>query len=220
MKLLISQRESIDAYGMEVDVLEAAYVRYFAGLGHQIRPIPNFLPDPAGEFADEVFDGLVLTGGGSIPSEYYRQPRTDHLQPHRDRSEKALLDLCREQGKPILAICRGMQYLNGLWGGKISHLDQLKVPRPVRADHPVEVAGEEWLVNQYHNDGIYLEDLAPSFMPLAIDHENGVVEAFSSGKEKILGIQWHPERPFFSYESREKTRKLVGKFLLTGEVRE
>lgn len=213
MKLLITQRESTDAYGENIDVLEAAYIRYFLELGIQVQPVSNFLPDLEKALADEVFDGLVLTGGGSIPPEYYRQPHTHRLQPHRDRTEKALIHLCRERDKPILAICRGMQYINGLWGGRISRLDNLKIPRPVRVDHPVEIAGREWMVNQYHNDGILLEDLAPGFLPLAIDRENGAVEAFTSEKEKILAIQWHPERPFISQEAREKTTALIKEFL-------
>jgi len=216
MKLLISQRESADVYGEAVDILEAAYVRFFAELGIPVRPVPNFLPDPAGAVADEEFDGLVLTGGGSIPPEYYRVPHAGRLQPHRDRTERELIGLCQKQGKPILAICRGMQYLNGLWGGKISRLDALKVPRPIRTDHPVKIAGEEWLVNQYHNDGIYLEDLAPGFTPLAVDEENGVAEAFTSKEERILAVQWHPERPFSSREAKEKTAALIKEFLKTG----
>lgn len=72
------------------------------------------------------------------------------------------------------------------------------------------------MVNQYHNDGIMLEDLAPGFTPLAIDQENGVVEAFISGAKKILAIQWHPERPFASREAREKTTTLIREFLEQG----
>ncbi len=218
MKLLITQRESVDSYGSPVDSLEAAYTLYFAELGAQVQPVPNFLPDPEAAFAKEEFDALVLTGGGSLPPEFYRVPHSDRLQPDRDRTEKALVGLCQRRSKPILGICRGMQYLNALWGGKISKLDALSVSRPIREDHPVEIFGERWLVNQYHNDGIYLEDLAPAFVPLAIDRENGVVEGFASKEEKILAIQWHPERPFSAPETWEKTKKLIERFLATGEV--
>ena len=216
MKLLITQRESADSYGSPIDSLEAAYTLYFSGLGAQVWPVPNFLPDPGAFLAGEKFNALVLTGGGSLPPEYYRIPHSDRLQPNRDRTEKALIALCREQGKPILGICRGMQYLNALWGGKISRLNALPVSRPIREDHPVEIFGERWLVNQYHNDGILREDLAPGLTPLAIDKENGVVEAFTAGG--ILAIQWHPERPFSDQMTAEKTQKLVWRFLTTGEV--
>lgn len=217
MKLLISQRETTDAYGAAADTLEAAYVLYFAELGHRVCPVSNFLPEPERMLADEPFDGLVLTGGGSLPPAYYHTPHTDRLQPHRDRTEKALIKLCREQGKPILAICRGMQYLNTLHGGRLSRLDSLPVPRPIRTDHPVEVQGERWLVNQYHNDGIRLDDLAPGLTPLAVDRENGVVEGFAA--EGLLALQWHPERSFSDPGTRERTAALIQGFFRTGVVK-
>lgn len=210
MRLLISQRETVDAYGAAADILEAAYTLFFAGLGMETWPVSNFLPEPERALAEEKFDGLVLTGGGSLPPEYYRHPHTDCLQPHRDRTEQALIGLCRQRRKPILGICRGMQYLNVLRGGKLSRLSHLSVPRPIRVDHPVEVMGEEWLVNQYHNDGIFLRDLAPGLTPLAVDRENGIVEAFTA--EGILALQWHPERLFFDPKTRERTAGLVKKF--------
>ena len=216
MRLLISQREAVDSYGAAVDTLEAAYTLYFAELGMTTWPVPNLLPDPERALAKESFDGLVLTGGGSLPPEHYHNPHTDRLQPNRDRTEGVLIDLCRQRQKPILGICRGMQHLNVLWGGRLSRLDGLKAPRTIRVDHPVEVMGEEWLVNQYHNDGILLEDLAPGLVPLAVDRENGVVEAFTAGG--ILAIQWHPERPFSDPRARERTAGLVRKFLMTGDV--
>lgn len=215
MKLLISQRQAVDAYGAEIDTLEAAYIRYFAELGMEAWPVPNFLPEPGKALAGVEFGGLVLTGGGSLPPEYYRQPHTDRLQPRRDRTEKALIGLCRERGRPILGICRGMQYLNVLQGGRLSRLEGLRVPRPIRVDHPVEVTGEQWLVNQYHNDGIYLEDLAPGLAPLAVDRENGVAEAFTA--PGILALQWHPERPFADSGTREKTAALIRRFFATGD---
>lgn len=106
-----------------------------------------------------------------------------------------------------------MQYINALWGGKISRLDHLTVERPIRVDHLVEVAGEEWLVNQYHNDGIFFRDLARGLEPLAVDRENGVVEAFSVTGEQILALQWHPERPFADKRTEERTADMIRGFL-------
>ena len=177
MKALITQREALDAYGERIDVLESWYTAYFARMGVEIYPVSNFLPNPEILLLDA--DVLILTGGGSLPSQFYHEKRPEGEQPHRDETERKLIARFREARKPILAICRGMQYINGLWGGTISRLDRLTVERPNRVDHPVEVAGEEWLVNQYHNDGIFQTDLAAGLRPLAIDRENGVVEAFT-----------------------------------------
>ncbi len=211
MRALISQREAADAYGELTDVLEARYTSYFARMGVEAYPVSNFLAHPERLLPEA--EALILTGGGSLPSLFYREQRPEGGQPRRDETEQKLIARFREAGKPILAICRGMQYINALWGGKISRLDHLTVERPIRVDHLVEVAGEEWLVNQYHNDGIFFRDLARGLEPLAVDRENGVVEAFSVTGERILALQWHPERPFVDKRTEERTADMIRRFL-------
>ena len=214
MRALITQREAEDAYGERTDVLEARYTSYFARLGVETYPVSNFLPRPEGLLPEA--GALILTGGGSLPSKFYREERPESGQPHRDETERRLIERFRAEGRPILAICRGMQYINALLGGKIARLDRLSVPRPVRLDHIVEAEGREWLVNQFHNDGIYLEDLAPGLVPLAVDRENGVVEAFRAEGTRILALQWHPERPFLDELSAEWTQDMIRTFLGIG----
>ncbi len=213
MRALITQRESANRYGELTDVLESRYVEYFSRLGIFVQPVSNFLPD-GGEFLlkDGMADALILTGGGELPPQFYHERSGAERQPHRDSTERLLIERFREQKKPILAICRGMQYVNGLMGGKISRLDSLKTARPIRTDHPVKVLGEQWLVNQYHNDGIFLTDLAPGLEELAVDYDNGVVEAFTVPGEHILGLQWHPERPFSDRGTEKKTAELICRF--------
>lgn len=214
MRALITQREAVDSYGEPVDMLEARYIEYFSRLGITVSPVSNFFPDRGGFLPkNEVFDALILTGGGELPPQFYREQREPRRQPHRDETEQLLIEQFRTNGKPILAICRGMQYINGLMGGKISRLDSLRIPRPVKIDHPVVIAGEQWLVNQYHNDGIFLADLAPGLEVLAMDHDNGIVEAFTFPGEHILALQWHPERPFTDWRTEKKTAELVRAFL-------
>ena len=215
MRALITQREAIDAHGELTDVLEARYVTYFAQMGVETYPVSNFSQNPEGLLPDAEL--LILTGGGSLPAWVYREQRPEGTQPHRDETERRLIMRFRDAGKPILAICRGMQYINALWGGKISRLNHMVVERPIRIDHPVEVAGEEWLVNQYHNDGIFLDGLADGLEPLAIDRENGVVEAFRVSGEWILALQWHPERPFADKRTEKQTGDMIRTFLRVGD---
>lgn len=214
MRALITQREAADRYGELTDVLEARYVSYFTKMGVEVYPVSNYLSHPETLLPDA--DALILTGGGDLPARFYREQRAEGPQPHRDETERRLIKRFCESGRSILAICRGMQYINALWGGKISRLENLPVERPTRADHPVEVAGEEWLVNQYHNDGIFLKDLAKGLEPLAIDRENGVVEAFTVTGERILALQWHPERPFADRRTEERTADLIRTLLGLG----
>lgn len=217
MRALITQRESVDAHGEALDILEARYTAYFAGLGITVRPVSNFMSDLTPLLEEEPFDGLILTGGGDLPAELYSHPHGGGTQPNRDRTEKQLIEFCLREKRPILGICRGMQYLNGLWGGKISALDNLKAERLIGMDHPVELSGEQWLVNQYHNDGIFVRNLAEGLEPLAVDVENQVVEAFTAKEARVLGLQWHPERPFAAEEAQQKTAELIRTFFRLGE---
>ena len=217
MRALITQREATDAHEEQADVLEARYVTYFSRLGISLYPVSNFLPELTPLLAEDSFEGLILTGGGDIPAQFYSVPRSGKAQPNRDRTEKQLIEFCLKKKKPILAICRGMQYLNGLWGGKVSRLDSLKTARPIGTDHPVEIDGERWLVNQYHNDGIFVQDLARGLKPLAVDSENQVVEAFAAERERVLALQWHPERAFSSEKAQKKTTELIQTFFRISE---
>lgn len=68
-------------------------------------------------------------------------------------------------------------------------------------------------MNNYHDDCIFEADLAPCFEPLALDRENGIVEAFGSDEMKILALQWHPERRFETANAYEETRKIMLNFI-------
>jgi len=216
MRVLMTQRETVDRYGELTDVLEARYMLYFAELGVFVQPVSNFVPQRYVPLLESEADALILTGGGVLPPQFYREHRGPGDQPHRDRTEYLLIEQFRAKKKPILAICRGMQYINGLMGGKVSRLDAQKTPRTVRVDHPVEIAGEQWLINQYHDDGIFSSDLAPGLEILAMDQDNGVVEAFTVSEENIMALQWHPERPFSDTRAKEKTAELIRHFLRIG----
>jgi gamma-glutamyl-gamma-aminobutyrate hydrolase PuuD len=160
-------------------------------------------------------DLLIVVGGGSLRPELYDHPHQDALQPNRDRMEEQVIHYCVAHGIPIIATCRGMQYINVLFGGRLWYHPTLPAARTSGVDHPVWLVKEErniW-VNNYHSDCIFEEGLAPCFEPLAIDRENGVVEAYGSDQMKILALQWHPERRFETGSGYEETRKMVLDFI-------
>ena len=67
-------------------------------------------------------DGLVVAGGGDVdPSRYgaTMHPATGAPDADRDAWELALLDSALEAGRPLLAICRGIQLLNVIRGGTL-----------------------------------------------------------------------------------------------------
>lgn len=211
---LITQREDTDQYGVPIDVLESAYIRFLNQLGYRTLPVSNYESS-----AEELFDLagvnlVVLTGGGSLPLHYYKKDYGYANQPHRDRLEERLLSEAFERNLAVLAICRGMQFVNGYFGGKVSRLENLAELRTNGEDHLVTWDNSERIhVNNYHNDGIYLADLAEKARAIAIDRENGTVEAFEIRGKKLLALQWHPERPFKTEEAQMQSMSLVENFL-------
>lgn len=216
MKALISQRECIDSHGTHTDVLESDYVKYFEKIGVEVWAVSNFTTNVNHLFDLAEWDFLILTGGGSVPREYYDFIALDEpQQENRDHVEELLVRQCLERKIPILAICRGMQFLNGLFGGKISRLDKLTVSRPVGSDH--EVWCEAWhkymIVNNFHNDGIKKNNLAKLFYILAEDQANQIVEGFYSDEWMVYGLQWHPERRFGTEKAKEESQLLIIDFI-------
>lgn len=108
-----------------------------------------------------------------------------------------------------------MQYINVLYGGKLSYHPELPVDRPRGKDHRVHLLTEnrDIYVNNFHQDVIFEDRLAPCFTPMAIDEENHVVEAYYSEKMKLLALQWHPERQFETGEAEEETRRIIVNFI-------
>lgn len=194
IKAIITQREERNRYGGLSDSLEKEYMDYFRRLEIMAIPVSNFVSNVL-EFIDAVQpDMLILTGGGILPRVAYNYERVGTCQADRDRIEHVLICAALKMGIPILGICRGMQYLNYYFGGRISSFDYVKVPRVIKGTHPVETEGNAFWVNHFHNDGIFYSDLAEALIPIAVDRENGIIEAFECKEKRILGIQWHPER--------------------------
>ncbi|MDD6405260.1 MAG: gamma-glutamyl-gamma-aminobutyrate hydrolase family protein [Clostridiales bacterium] len=211
---LITQREGHNMYGKSTDVLEAAYVEFYESLGIKLRPVSNFTRN-FDDVVDEQFDLLIVTGGGTLHPGYYLEPHNAELQPRRDAMEKQLIMYCVHNNIPIIGVCRGMQYLNALFGGKICYSARFKVPRPRGTDHMARIVKTDRYIkiNNFHSDCVYLENLSTLFYPIVVDEDNGSVEAFVSPTMSILAFQWHPERYFESEEGRLFTRHLIQDFL-------
>ena len=121
----------------------------------------------------------------------------------------ALIEKYWKTGKPVLAICRGLQVLNVAFGGSlIQDIPAWCGANHSGAQHTVDVAegsllagltGERSLmVNSYHHQCVSGEGLAGVFVPTATWTGCGVtiVEAFEQPGRPLLAVQWHPERAY------------------------
>lgn len=217
------RREDLDSYWPGIGVTVFVYPEY---AGRRLRDdywrrlaaagaLPLLLPPLAPELAPEMaarIDGLLLTGGGDFPPNWYGQGEQCPVRapdPERDLFELALIRACWRLNKPMLGICRGMQAMNLALGGtlhqdleggknaKIVH-DQ-SAPRQ-ETSHQLRIThhglsallGEEIAVNSHHHQAVAL--LAAVFEAAAYAPD-GVIEAIVARDPAryALGVQWHPE---------------------------
>jgi putative glutamine amidotransferase len=158
----------------------------------------------------EHLDALVLTGGADVePSHYGREPDPDlgAIEPDRDAWELALLAAAREKGIPVLAICRGFQLVNVVFGGTLrQHLEldegaghpQWDVDGH-QATHGVHVV-EGTLTSSLYQGEIGVNSLHHQVVDevgegliVTAKATDGVVEGLETPDGAIVAVQWHPE---------------------------
>ena len=171
------------------------------------------ISDPEEQLAS--LDGIILSGGGDIAPVLYGGK--DHemvafVNEKRDAYELELAKLATQAKFPTLAICRGIQIVNVLFGGTLhEHLpdaygESVKhksedVKRRTKTRHPVTLDPNSMLADilqesqiecsSYHHQCV--KDIAPGFNAVAWSPD-GVIEAIeSTSHPNLISVQWHPE---------------------------
>jgi gamma-glutamyl-gamma-aminobutyrate hydrolase PuuD len=158
----------------------------------------------------DALDGLLVIGGGDVSSGRYGQDpdaRNGGTSDLRDELEFQLLDAALDRDLPVLAVCRGHQVLNVLFGGTL--LQQLPdvlgstrhQPRAGAfgevtvltepSTHVKRLLGDraEVLCSHHQAIGAVGESLLVSARS-----DDGVIEAVEVlGRTFAVGVQWHPE---------------------------
>ena len=162
--------------------------------------------------------GFMLTGGVDVHPDFYNgkmiytnSPGT--FQPERDEFEEKIYRHSQENKLPLLGICRGMQLVNVLEGGKlIQDLDNgNERHKKEESDKEHNIIAEEGTllynianshkgpVNSAHHQAIDPNALGTNLIVNAFDDDNEkIIEGLEfknkSGKGFMLCVQWHPER--------------------------
>lgn len=206
-------REELNKYGELIESLETSYARFFYDLAWDLIPVLSGA-NLFGTFKD--IDAIILTGGGTVPNKYRVSSTNEYQQKARDYTEKILLDLAIKNHIPVIGICRGMQFINGYFGGKI---DSFKHSHPTNVRHNVILKNNEMLeVNSFHQDAVTVELLAPGFIILASDPSRVIVEAMYSSEYKIIAFQWHPEREKKHSACQEYSINAIQNFIKKGDL--
>ena len=177
--------------------------------------IPNLTDQALLRAVFDSLDGVLLSGGDDVDPAHYHEDRHEKcgtITPERDVAELTLIPWAVDEGKPILAICRGIQVLNVALGGTLYQDIQAQVPGAGRHDwhrgyprnhlaHLVEIPAQTRLahllgttslpVNSLHHQAV--KDVAPRLIE-AGRAPDGIVEALEAeGHPFVVGVQWHPE---------------------------
>lgn len=177
---------------------------------------------PNGQDPDEaerlvaIVDGVLLSGGDDIdPMSYGAENDSSRGQSKEvDDFEIAVVKAARNQAKPVLAICRGLQLLNVALGGTINQevletgtaheliseetdRDELNARRHVVQLEPDSIlsglyGSSEAKVNTLHHQGV--DQLAPGLVVEGRTDDGLIEAARCEGNWWALGVQWHPER--------------------------
>jgi putative glutamine amidotransferase len=182
-----------------------------------------------------TLDAVVLPGSPADvhPLRYGAQAHAECglSDPQREQTDFALLDHAFAEGKPVLAICYGVQSLNVYLRGTLVQ----DIPSEVRTTIHHEWAGREEgapepfhavsieagsrlaqlagaaeaEVNSSHHQAILEPGRSLRITARAPDDVIEAVEWTGAGSNWVMGVQWHPERMMRDALARALFRQLI-----------
>jgi len=179
--------------------------------------IDLFLPNMDGLAKQRLrrLDGLLVTGGEDISPNLYDQAIDPlagvHVNELRDSMEFPIVQAALARDIPILGICRGMQVLNVVLGGRLiqdlpGHKELGNALESESAFHRIWVSpgsklaavlgsGGRVRVNSRHHQGLREAQKSSELIASAYSVEDSIIEALESPKHHlVIGVQCHPER--------------------------
>lgn len=148
-------------------------------------------------------DGVLLPGGGDLHPVHYGGAQHESLYDtdlEQDAFDLAAARWSLHAGRPLLAICRGMQAVNVAMGGTLVQ-DMPRHHRHVRSELALmpgtavhDVLGQDVVtISCYHHQAV---DRVGAGLRATASSADDVIEAIEladPGRGWFLAVQWHPE---------------------------
>ncbi|MGN0609518.1 MAG: gamma-glutamyl-gamma-aminobutyrate hydrolase family protein [Oscillospiraceae bacterium] len=206
---------------------------YLEGV-RQAGGLPIVLPftDDEAEISQlaDMCSGFLFTGGHDVDPKLYNETSIGNIVVtcrRRDEMEKRFLEIAVEQDKSVLGICRGIQFINAVFGGSLyqdlplQHTSDTEHHQHPPYDVPIHsvtltenmplhklLQVSELKVNSYHHQAV--KTLAPGLLEMAVS-EDGITEAVYKPDCRFLwAVQWHPE---FSYLTDYSSKAIFSAFV-------
>ncbi len=204
IKVGISLRvENIKKHNERRDTISQDCIKFCNRAGFMPILIPNNLIDTKEFLKSMNLDMLIFSGGDNIGDD-----------PERDITEKNMVEFAIKNKIPSLGVCRGMQFFNKYFGGKIQHSfnkTHVKTRHKIKfTDKKIkEILGKKSsVVNSYHENLVKSENLGKELESFGIANQDNTIEAFYHKKYPIIGVMWHPEREH-NFEKELKLFKIL-----------
>jgi gamma-glutamyl-gamma-aminobutyrate hydrolase PuuD len=189
MKIIaVSQRVvTVSEYNERRDALDQRWISFLT----KCNVIPLLVPnnEEAARMLLRTFavDGILLTGGNDLAA-------YGGDAPERDQTEKVLLEYAVTNTKPLIGVCRGMQFIQHFFGVRLHPVEGHVMEKQV-----VTVGGRQQEVNSYHRYGA--SETVNELRVWGISKDN-IIKAITHVNHPIAGIMWHPERfsPFRQFD--------------------
>jgi putative glutamine amidotransferase len=173
----------------------------------------------------KLCDGILLPGGDDVDPAYYgEEPHPDlgDVDRQRDEVELALARWTREDKKPLMGICRGIQVINVAFGGSLyqdipaqlpaasDHRANTKLRQYDVLTHSIALEPDSWLAERLSSDEVMgntmhhqaVKQPAPG-MRVVGRTPDGVIEALEgAGEQFVVAVQCHPEHLWSCAETR------------------
>lgn len=181
---------------------------------------------PASPQITEPIDGLLVTGGHDMQSLLYGEDSTfeSEYDPDRDEMEKELILRSLDREIPVFGICRGMQMINVVLGGKLyqdiyssfPHLKRKRSPFPLKQAFIESgsklyqaIQTKQTSINALHHQAV--KKLGENLKPCAKDRFGLIQGIEHKEADFVLGVQWHPEYLFYRKTHRNLLKAFVQK---------
>ncbi|MFV0459935.1 MAG: aminodeoxychorismate/anthranilate synthase component II [Actinomycetales bacterium] len=154
-------------------------VGYLEQLGASCTVVRNDMVDAS---AAEDVDGVLISPGPGTPAEA--------------GVSEDMIRACARIGTPMLGVCLGHQALGEVYGGTVTHAEELMHGKTSRVHHEgvgvLQGLADPFTATRYHSLAVVRESV-PQELVITGQTSSGVVMGLQHRSLPLYGVQFHPE---------------------------